>query len=101
MDSLIVTVVVVLVLVVVLGGLVITCSLGWARIIPHIIPRKWIKKTPTEKQQSWPQLYPHNKESIETDWVGAPVSSPYTSPRVSRVSSDMLMQHNATPEEIV
>lgn len=101
MNSLIVTIVVVLVLVLVLGGLIIACSLGWSRIIPLITPKRWKNKTPTEKQQSWPQLYPHNKESIETAWAESPIASPYTSPRVSRASSDLLVKHSVTPQETV
>ncbi|KAH6653949.1 hypothetical protein BKA67DRAFT_535297 [Truncatella angustata] len=92
MSSLITTVIVVVVLVVVLGGGVLACALGWNRIMPG-----WSRKS--KKQEQWPsEKYPFpSRSSVETDWVGSPISSPASSPvaspRASRQSSDITIKH--------
>ncbi|KAI0129045.1 hypothetical protein BJ170DRAFT_358003 [Xylariales sp. AK1849] len=107
MSSLIVTVVIIIVVVIVIGAVVLSCALGWNRIVSTLTPKKWQKKSSiNEKQHNWPPAYynPHPKDS--SDWVGSPISSPtmspVASPRSSRYSSDpMMINHGASARELL
>ncbi|KAK6065597.1 hypothetical protein SCUP234_12485 [Seiridium cupressi] len=99
MSSLIITAVVVVVVVIVIGAAILTCALGWNRLIPG-----WSRKS---KKDQWPtEKYPYpSRYSVETDWVGSPImspaSSPVASPRASRQSSDLTTKTNASMREVV
>jgi hypothetical protein len=89
MSSLVTTIIICVVLVVVIGSLILTCALGWTRILGCIIPDRLRKKSYPAKQ-SWFNDTRSNvptPDPEKTEFKGEPVTSPDSSPVASPVGS--------------
>lgn len=89
MSFIINTIVITIVVVVVLGVFLLTCALGWPRIMRCLIPDR-SHKTPNPETQQWLQDYANNvptQDPEKTEFKGDPVTSPESTPAVTPRSS--------------
>ncbi|OTB10554.1 hypothetical protein K445DRAFT_322902 [Daldinia sp. EC12] len=85
-KNLIIGIVVCAVVVVVSVCLIYYLALNWSKIVRRVAPNRWAE--PQSEKTEWPQP----TKSSEIDF--SPVSSPTSSPRSSRMSTDPMIGHS-------